>query len=43
VVEYALRNTNQPLGVATYKTKNEMPGNLKHILPGADELRRIMG
>ncbi len=42
VVEFALRNANQPMGVAVYKTKNEMPENLKKVLPGADELKKLI-
>lgn len=39
-VEYAIRDYNKPLGVATYKTADEMPENLKRALPPIDELRR---
>lgn len=39
-VEYAVRDYNKPLGVATYKTADEMPENLKRALPPIDELRR---
>lgn len=42
VVEYALRNKNQPLGVATFKTKQEIPDNMKNILPSIDDLKKIM-
>lgn len=43
VVEFALRNASQPMGVAIYKTKNEMPENLKKVLPGVDDLKKLMG
>ncbi len=39
-VEYAVRDYNKPLGVATYKTADEMPERLKRALPPIDELRR---
>jgi len=42
VVEYALRNASQPMGVAVYKTKNEMPENFQKALPGIDELKKLL-
>lgn len=39
-VEYAIRDYNKPLGVATYRTADEMPEDLKRALPPIDELRR---
>lgn len=39
-VEYATRDYNKPLGVATYRTADEMPENLKRAFPPIDELRR---
>ncbi len=39
-VEYATRDYNKPLGVATYKTADEMPEKLRRALPPIDELRR---
>ncbi|MDD2634798.1 MAG: PDDEXK nuclease domain-containing protein [Bacteroidales bacterium] len=42
VVEYALRNNHQPMGVATFKTKLEMPENMKNILPSVEELKQIL-
>lgn len=39
-VEYATRDYNKPLGVATYKTADEMPENLRRALPPIDELRK---
>ena len=35
-VEYAVRDYNKPLGVATYRTADEMPEHLKHALPPID-------
>ncbi|MDA3816349.1 MAG: PDDEXK nuclease domain-containing protein [Prolixibacteraceae bacterium] len=42
VVEYALYNANRPMGVATFKTKNEMPEALQKALPGIDELKKLL-
>ena len=39
-VEYAVRDFDKPMGVATYRTADEMPENLKRALPPIDELRR---
>ena len=39
-VEYATRDYNKPLGVATYRTADEMPENLRRALPPIDELRK---
>lgn len=39
-VEYATRDYAKPLGVATYRTADEMPENLRRALPPIDELRR---
>ena len=39
-VEYAVRDFDKPMGVATYKTADEMPENLKRALPPIDELKR---
>ena len=39
-VEYAIRDYNKPLGVATYRTADEMPEALRRALPPIDELRR---
>jgi predicted nuclease of restriction endonuclease-like (RecB) superfamily len=39
VVEYALRDTNRPMGVATYRL---LPEEMKRSLPSPDELRRAV-
>jgi len=38
-VEYAVRDYNKPMGVATYKTADEMPEKIKKALPDIDALR----
>jgi len=42
VVEFAFRDFNKPMGVATYKTSREIPNQYKGILPSEDELKKIM-
>lgn len=39
-VEYAVRDFDKPMGVATYKTADEMPERLRRALPPIDALRR---
>ena len=41
-VEYVIQDYQKPMGVATYKTKAEMPENLQKALPDIDELRRLL-
>lgn len=40
IVEYALRNTKRPMGVATYKLMEALPKSLQGKLPSADELSK---
>jgi len=37
-VEYALKESNQPIGVATYKLTPSLPSNLRGLLPTAQEI-----
>ena len=37
-VEYAIQNTNQPLGVATYVIERELPSELEKLLPSSAEI-----
>ncbi len=39
VVEYALRNTSKPIGVAVYRLTTSLPKNLKGKLPTIEELK----
>lgn len=41
-VEYAVRDYNKPMGVATYRTKDEMPERLRQALPDMDELKKLL-
>ncbi len=40
VVEYALKSATVPMGVATYKISNELPEEMKKLLPGPEEIAR---
>ena len=40
--EYAVRDYNKPMGVATYKTFSDMPKELQHALPDIEELKKLM-
>lgn len=37
-VEYALKDSNQPIGVTTYKITESLPNNLKGLLPSSKEI-----
>ena len=39
-VEYAVRDYNKPMGVASYRTADEMPERLKKALPDIEDLRK---
>ena len=41
-VEFAFRDINKPMGVATYKTSTELPHEYRGILPDPDELRKLI-
>jgi hypothetical protein len=38
VVEYSLKNTSHPIGVATYSLTSTLPENLKQFLPDAKRI-----
>lgn len=40
IVEYALRDSNQPIGVATYNLTTELPVLYQNILPDSEEIVR---
>jgi predicted nuclease of restriction endonuclease-like (RecB) superfamily len=42
IVEYSFRDFNKAMGVASYKTSNELPEKYKETLPDADALKRLM-
>lgn len=41
-VEYAVRDYEKPMGVATYKTATDMPERLRKALPDMEELKKIL-
>ena len=41
-VEFMIRDYSKPMGVATYKTADEMPEHLRKALPNIEELKRLM-
>ena len=40
--EYAVRDYNKPMGVATYKTFSDMPKEMQKTLPDIEELKKLM-
>jgi len=42
IVEFAFRDFNKAMGVATYTTSAKLPLKYKNILPDADTLKRLM-
>ena len=41
-VEYALRTSNKPIGVAEYKLTHELPEQLKGKIPTKEEIKRLL-
>ena len=41
-VEFAFRDINKPMGVATYRTSSELPKEYQGILPEPEELRKLL-
>lgn len=42
IVEYALKDADKPIGVATYRIVSTLPQELKGQLPGPDEIARLL-
>jgi predicted nuclease of restriction endonuclease-like (RecB) superfamily len=42
IVEYALRDTRKPIGVATYRLVKRLPKELQGQLPSPDEITRLL-
>ena len=40
VVEYALSNSDKPIGVATYKIHDSLPEQMKDLLPSPEEIKK---
>ena len=43
VVEYALRDMNKPMGVATYRLTVALPADMQASLPSIEELEKELG
>lgn len=41
-VEYALKQSNVPIGVATYQLRNLLPEDMKEMLPEPDEIVKLL-
>jgi predicted nuclease of restriction endonuclease-like (RecB) superfamily len=41
-VQFAVRDYTKPMGVATYRTAEEMPENWRRVLPDIDELKKLL-
>lgn len=41
-VEYSFRDFNKPMGVAVFKTTDKLPMKYRKILPGPEELKRLL-
>lgn len=42
IVEYALRESNKPIGVATYKMVSTVPQELKNQLPAPEQVAKLL-
>lgn len=41
-VEFAVRDYNKPMGVATYRASEDMPERLRKALPDIEELKKLL-
>jgi len=41
IVEFSIKNIEKGMGVATYKTTNKLPKEMKGLLPSTVELARL--
>lgn len=41
-VEYVIQDYDKPMGVATYRTLNDMPEKLRKALPDVEELKKLL-
>ncbi len=42
IVEYLIKDYHKPMGVATYRTKEEMPERFRDALPDIEELKKLL-
>lgn len=40
IVEYALKQSNAPIGVATYRLSSDLPEDMKNFLPDPEEIAK---
>lgn len=43
VVEYTLRDTTRPIGVAEYRVVTKLPAELEGLLPAPEQIERLLG
>ena len=41
-VEFAVRDYNKPMGVATYRASKDMPERLRNALPDVEDLKKLL-
>ena len=41
-VEFAIRDYDKPMGVATYRATKDMPERLRNALPDIEELKKLL-
>ncbi|MEN9521550.1 MAG: hypothetical protein RLZZ381_4138 [Cyanobacteriota bacterium] len=42
IVEYALKESNQPIGISTYQIVSTLPQELKDQLPAPEQIARLL-
>jgi hypothetical protein len=42
IVEYALKESSKPIGVATYKILSSLPDELRNDLPAPEQIARLL-
>ena len=42
IVEYALRESNKPIGVASYRIVRTLPQELRGLLPSPEQIARLL-
>jgi len=42
IVEFAVRDYTKPMGVATYRTRNEMPETWRNAMPDLDDMKKLL-
>ena len=42
IVEYLIKDYNKPMGVATFRTREDMPEKFRNALPDIEELKKLL-